>query len=171
MTKRLFFFGLLLMAAAQAVGQALQTTSDTLRLDFGYPVLESKDDLTFIDQNENGQIDPGEGCTIVFTLENRSDYPAQNVRVRPREINALEGLLLPNTIEVGNLMAGGSRRIEVGVFAEDSLSSGTANFSFVVLEGEEVESATITYSIQVNQAIKPEEEAEEEDAAETDKQP
>lgn len=136
-------------------GQELRATSDTLRLDFGFPSLQVGDDLRLVDENENGQIDPGEGCAIVFTLANQSKYAAQKVYIKPAELNGLSGLILPSKVEVGNIPPEGSRRVEVALLAQDSLPNGTASFSFGVFEGGRASqtNTTIVYSVPVNLAL------------------
>lgn len=156
-----------LLFAGLLHGQALVSTTDTMRMDFGYPLLKAKDDLTFIDQNDNGQIDPGEGCAITFTLLNDSRYPARDVLIRPKELNNLAGLIWRKELKIGNIAAEGSRPIEVGIIAEDSIGIGTANFAFTVLEGDALESATVVYSVPVNFENSPgnDEQAEEREGA------
>ncbi len=156
-----------LLLAGPAHGQALVSTTDTMSMDFGYPLLKANDDLTFIDENENGQIDPGEGCAITFTLLNKSRYPARDVVIRPKELNNLAGLIWREELKIGNIAAAGSRSIEVGIIAQDSIGVGTANFAFTVLEGNAVESATVVYSVPVNFESPPsdDEQAQEEEAA------
>ena len=156
--------GVLMTACLPLVGQQLTGTTDTLSMDFGFPNLRANDDLVFIDGNENGQIDPEEACAIVFTLINDSRYPAQDVLIKPAELNALYGLALPPKINLGTLAPGASRRVEVGIIARDSLQTGTANFAFAIYEGEEAEqtSGTIGFSIPVNEEIKEEEEDDSE---------
>jgi hypothetical protein len=146
-------FGLLL--AYPAWSQELISTSDTMRLDFGYPLLKAKNDLTFLEQNENGQIDSAEGCAITFTLLNDSRYPARNVYIRPKELNGIAGLVWRKEIKIGNIAAQGSREVEIGIIAKESLGQGTANFAFTILEGDDVESATVVYSVPVNQPNPP----------------
>jgi len=173
MTQAIFFPRLWaclasLLLAGLLHGQELVSTTDTMRIDFGYPLLKAKDDLTFIDENENGQIDPGEGCAITFTLLNDSHYPAREVVIRPKELNNLAGLIWRKELKIGNIAAEGSRSIEVGIIAQDSLGVGTANFAFTVLEGDAVESATVVYSVPVNFETPPvpEQETEEDPTSE-----
>lgn len=154
-----------------AWAQEVRATCDTLTLDFGYPLLEAQDDLTFVDENENGQIDPGEGCAIVFTLANRSKYAAQTVYIKPNELNGITGLMVPQEVKVGNIPPEGSRRVEVAILARDSLQAGTASFSFGVFEGDDAgqSNTTIVYSMPVN--LEPKAEKEDENVDESEQGP
>ncbi|MEM9986624.1 MAG: hypothetical protein AAF804_16155 [Bacteroidota bacterium] len=143
----------LLFSGMSAWGQVLTGTSEAVELNFGYPILKAQDDLTFFDENQNQQIDPGEGCAIVFTLKNESAYPAQNVLVKPNLVNLKGDLTLPKSIKIGDLDAGASRKVEIGLLAQDTLVGGTANFSFVVFEGDNLESATITFAQKVGEGV------------------
>ncbi len=149
----LLIFFPLAFSGASAWGQVLTSTSESVELDFGYPILKAQDDLTFFDENQNQQIDPGEGCAIVFTLKNESPYPAQNVIVKPNLVNLKGDLTLPKNIKIGDLDAGASRKVEIGLLAQDTLAGGTANFSFVVFEGNNLESATITFAQKVAEGV------------------
>lgn len=162
--KRILLALALALVTFSLIGQELTSTSESVTLDFGFPSLKANDDLVFIDDNENGQIDPGEACAIIFTLANKSQYPAQDVLIKPSEINGLQGLIIPPQIKIGSLTAGASRKVEVGIIAEDSLETGTANFSFAIFEGDvnDQASGTIVYSIPVNQQAKEEEEDDSE---------
>lgn len=132
-------------------GQTIRSATDTLSLNFGYPSLKAEDDLMFKDENGNSQIDPSEGCVITFTLLNESHYPARDVLIRPKELNGLEGVMLPEKVKVGSIEANKSRKVEVNIIAGDSLDQGTANFAFSILEGNAVQSATVIFSVQANQ--------------------
>lgn len=135
--------------------QQIEAVSDTLRLDFGYPMLQARDSLIFTDENANRQIDPSEGVVITFTLMNQSRYPARGVVVKPNELNGVDGLVWPKQIKVGNIEANSETKVAVSIIAEDSLETGTANFAFVILEGDNIESTTVVYSVGTNQPDAP----------------
>jgi hypothetical protein len=147
----------LLISMWPSLGQAqeIHGISDTMQLNFGYPILKAKDDLIFTDENENQQIDPNEGCVITFTLMNTSRYPALDVLIKPRELNGIQGLNWPDEVNVGNIAQGGRRIVEINILASEPLAEGTANFAFTVLEGDAVESATVIYSVPVNRPDAP----------------
>jgi len=147
-----FLICTLALLPASLHAQELSTTSDTLSLNFGFPILRAQDDLTFVDENENDQIDPDEGCLISFTIKNNSSYPARDIEIVPQELNQLKGIALPPVVKVGNLAPGATRKVEIGVLGQEEMDSGTANFSFLIKEGDEIENTTVVFSVQVNKA-------------------
>lgn len=129
-------------------GQTLEATSNQISLDFGYPELRFKNDaISFIDENDNGIIDPSEGTIIRLVIENLGKYPAKDVRLRPQELNQINGLELPEEIEVGDIAAGEQKVVQVGVAAADELDTGTANFIFYAKEAAEKGRVSVVYAV------------------------
>ncbi|MEL7531576.1 MAG: hypothetical protein AAFN10_09725 [Bacteroidota bacterium] len=146
--KKYLILSPLLLACFLANGQTLEATSNQLSLDFGYPELRFKNDaIRFIDENDNGIIDPGEGTIIRLVIENLGKYPANDVRLRPQELNQINGLELPEEIEVGDIAAGEQKVVQVGVAAADELDTGTANFIFYAKESAEKGRVSVVYAV------------------------
>ncbi len=146
--KRLFILCPILLGCFLSQGQVLEATSNQLSLDFGYPELRFKNDaIQFIDENDNGIIDPGEGTIIRLVIENLGKYPAKDVRLRPQELNQINGLELPEEIEVGDIQAGEQKVVQVGVAAADELDTGTANFIFYAKEAAEQGRVSVVYAV------------------------
>lgn len=131
--------------------QVIDNTSKSLRLSFGFPILQVEDDIQFQDQNDNNIIDPGEGGLISFTIKNAGKYPALKVAIYPKELSGVLGLELPEVQEVGDLMPGESKLVEVGLFAENTLQKGTANFIFEIHENGEYENISVVYALDTSQ--------------------
>lgn len=131
--------------------QIIDGKSKTIRLNFGFPELKVEDDIQFQDQNDNNIIDPGEGGLISFTIKNTGKYPARKVAVYPKELSGVLGLELPKVQEVGDLLPGQSKLVEVGLFAEESLQKGTANFIFEIHENGEYENISVVYALDTSQ--------------------
>lgn len=146
--KKYLIFTPLLLACIFANGQILEATSNQVSLDFGYPELRFKNDaIQFIDENDNGIIDPGEGTIIRLVIENLGKYPAKDVRLRPQELNQINGLELPEEIEVGDIASGEQKVVQVGVAAADELDTGTANFIFYAKESAEKGRVSVVYAV------------------------
>ncbi|MEO0469010.1 MAG: hypothetical protein AAF206_05275, partial [Bacteroidota bacterium] len=93
--KTIYLLFALLSFYTSFQAQVLEGTTNEVSLKFGFPELQIKDDLQFLDENDNENIDPGEGSIIRFSIENVSKYPARNVMVSPRELNNIQGLNIP----------------------------------------------------------------------------
>lgn len=146
-----FFFLIIALSTHWASAQVIDNTSKSLRLTFGFPELQVEDDIQFQDQNDNNIIDPGEGGLISFTIKNAGKYPAINIAVYPKELSGVLGLELPEFQEVGNLMPGQSKLVEIGLFAEKSLKKGTANFIFEIHESGEYKDISAVYALDTSQ--------------------
>ncbi|MFK7923413.1 MAG: hypothetical protein AB8H47_15730 [Bacteroidia bacterium] len=146
--KKYLIFTPLILACFLADAQVLTATSNPVNLDFGYPELRFKNDvIRFIDENDNGIIDPGEGTIIRLVIENLGKYPARDVILQPQELNQINGLELPVEIEVGDIEAGEQKVVQVGVAAADELDTGTANFIFYAKEAAEKGRVSVVYAV------------------------
>ncbi|MEM6343733.1 MAG: hypothetical protein AAF927_07625 [Bacteroidota bacterium] len=146
--KNILILSSLLLMTLSSFGQTLEATSNQISLDFGYPELRFKNDaISFIDENDNGIIDPSEGTIIRLVIENLGKYPAKDVRLRPQELNQINGLELPEEIEVGDIAAGEQKVVQVGVAAADELDTGTANFIFYAKEAAEKGRVSVVYAV------------------------
>lgn len=137
----------LILGPLSLTAQVLTGTSPAVRLDFGYPDLQVLDDLEFLDENGNDNIDPGEVIQISFTLENAGEYPALGVEIKPEELNRITGLDLPEAVEVGDMAPGDRRKIRVGIAAEATLPKGSASFIFKILENGTYDNISVVYGV------------------------
>lgn len=151
MLKSGFFFVLFALCVSSVSAQVIDDTSKSLRLQFGFPDLQVEDDIQFQDQNDNNIIDPGEGGLVSFTIKNAGKYPAINVAVYPKELSGIIGLELPELQEVGNILPGESKLVEIGLFAEKSITKGTANFIFEIHESGEYKDISAVYALDTSQ--------------------
>ncbi len=137
-------------AATCANAQTFQAVSQPINLDFGFPVLDDLDDVTFDDENSNNIIDPGEAGLISFTLKNIGEWPARNVQIRPEELNGIRGIELESVIDVGDILPGESRQVSIGVYANRQLSRGTASFIFYIDENGSYHNVSVVYGLDTN---------------------
>lgn len=146
--SKYWLFLSLIFAYGYGQAQVIEANSNPVNLDFGYPELRFQNDATsFIDENDNGIIDPGEGTIIRLVIVNQGKYPARSVMLQPQELNQISGLELPEEIEVGDIMAGEEKIVQVGVAAADELETGTANFIFYAKEAAEQGRVSVVYAV------------------------
>ncbi|WNJ19198.1 hypothetical protein [Pontibacter sp. G13] len=144
-------FFLVLLFCGKASAQEVVAVSDSITLDFGYPALVILEDLTFFDDNEDNELNPGEGAVISFTIQNQGEYPAKGVVVKPKELNDLPGLVLPSIVRVGNILPGKKRKVQVVVEGDEDLAEGTINIAFVVWENDQNQQLSIVYALSASQ--------------------
>lgn len=146
-----FFFLCIALSIQCLSAQVIDNTSKSLRLTFGFPDLQVEDDIQFQDQNDNNIIDPGEGGLISFTIKNAGKYPAIKVAVYPKELSGVLGLELPELQEIGDIQPGESKLVEIGLFAEKTITKGTANFIFEIHESGEYKDISAVYALDTSQ--------------------
>ena len=151
MIRSIFLVLCLSLGFQSLSAQIIKDSSKSIRLNFGFPELQVEDDIQFQDQNDNNIIDPSEGGLISFTIKNVGKYPAKNVAVFPKELSGVPGLELPEKQEIGDLAPGESKLVEVGLFAEENLEKGTANFIFEIHENGEYENISVVYALDTSQ--------------------
>jgi hypothetical protein len=139
--------GICLAGISGAHAQQISAVSPAVLMDFGYPELLLLDDVLLEEENPNNFLDAGEAVLISFTVENHGAYPARFVTVKPQEINRIQGLVLPVSVEVGDLKPGEKRVVQVGVEATASLQKGTASFIFYLQENGEPQNISIVYAL------------------------
>ncbi|GAB4412507.1 MAG: hypothetical protein OHK0039_18600 [Bacteroidia bacterium] len=143
-------FVLLLSGICYTTGlhaQVLRGISNKVKMDFGYPDLKVLDDLTFEDENSNQLIDANEVIQISFTIENAGAYPALAVKIQPQELNGVQGLDLPDEIEVGDIPPGEKRKIRVGIAASEQLEKGSASLFFKIIENGSYDNLSVPYGV------------------------
>ncbi|MEZ4827495.1 MAG: hypothetical protein R3C61_14625 [Bacteroidia bacterium] len=139
---------------SRVAGQEIYGTSDTLILDFGYPILTVIDDLRFTDENDNNNIDPEESSIISFTIKNTGAYMARAVAIRPKELNNLTGLRLPEEVKIGDIYPGEDKLVQVGIVSGNNLERGTASLIFYIHENGAYDDISIVYAVGTTSAKK-----------------
>ncbi len=130
--------------------QQFDNVSESIAMDFGYPVLEDQDDVTYLDENYNNIIDPGESALITFTLTNTGEWPARNVQIRPEELNGIRGIQIDDVITIGDIRPGESKDVSIGLFATRELTRGTASFIFYIDENGSYNNVSVVYGVDTN---------------------
>lgn len=137
----------LLYSFSNLAGQEIYADSDSLHLNFGYPILTVIDDLRFIDENENDNIDPEESSIISFTIKNTGRYLAHDVTIRPQELNNLMGIMLPEEVQIGDIKPGDDRLVQVPIATSGNLEKGTASLIFYIHENGKYDDISIVYAV------------------------
>jgi hypothetical protein len=145
--RTFFAAGWLFLFLQMGYAQEFTAESDSVGLNFGYPVLRAMDDLTFMDENENGRLEANEGGIVSFTLINESIYPAIGVVIRPKELNNIAGIDLPKEVMVGNIPPGGKKLVQIGLAATAQIGRGTASFIFYIRENNEDANISVVYAL------------------------
>ncbi|MEO0895610.1 MAG: hypothetical protein AAFY71_04400 [Bacteroidota bacterium] len=145
--RNIVIIGLLLMTYLQGFSQTFTGKSDSLQLDFGYPVIQLTDTVSIEDENGNGLLEPDESSVVLFTIKNISKYPAKNVTISPEELNNIRGFETFNPAFVGDIPAGGEKLVEVGITTTPRLQGGTANFVFHLYEKGVENDISIVFTI------------------------
>lgn len=148
--KKTFLFSLVMMLSFGAICQEFSNTSRSIKLDFGFPVLEDLDDVSYLDENFNNIIDPGESAIITFTLKNIGEWTARNVQIRPEELNGIRGIQIDERINIGDIRPGESKEVSIGLFATRELSTGTASFIFYIDENGSYNNVSVVYGVDTN---------------------
>lgn len=138
---------LCLLLGVPAWAQSVTATSDAVSLNFGFPDLQVRDNLSFIDENDNNYIDRGEACVISFTVENVGKYPAKGVTVTPEELNNIGGLRLSPQVRIGDIPPGANRTVQVGLAADENLQEGTASLIFRIYENGDYKNLSVVYAV------------------------
>lgn len=128
--------------------QVLEGSTNTVKLDFGYPELRFINEaISFLDENDNNIIDAGEGSIIRLTIENQSRFVAKDVIVTLQDLNNLEGLEIPEEVEVGDIEPFTKANVQIGVAATNEVETGTANFIFYAKERAEAGRVSVVYTV------------------------
>lgn len=161
---RITLFIIVLGTALSGKAQTLIGQSDSLKLHFGFPTLALVDTISFMDENENNQLEPDESSLAIFTIKNTSKYPARDVTITPEELNGIKGFAEFSSTKVGDIPAGEEKRVEVGINSTEGLNAGTANFVFHLYEKGVESDISIVFTIATtNEPMVFEEEEGEED--------
>lgn len=126
--------------------QPQSARSNKIYLYYGYPELILSNDIAFSDGNRNGTLESGEEGIFIFLLENKAQYVASDVVVRPRVISSIQGLEFPAEVSLGDIPANGSKEVKISVKGGENLTSGSASLTFYIDESGEV-ARTISYAV------------------------
>ncbi len=141
----LLTLGLVLAALFSASAQET-ARSNRIYLHYGYPELILSNDIAFADGNNNGTLEIGESGTFTFLLENKSQYVAKGVVVRPRVVSNITGLEFPGEVPLGDIAADGYKEVKISVQGGSNLTTGSASLTFYIDESGVV-SRTISYAL------------------------
>jgi hypothetical protein len=137
----------LLSGLSLAAAQTGQTArSNKIYLYYGYPELILSNDIAFVDGNNNSTLEIGEEGTFTFLLENKAQYVASGVIVRPRVVSNIAGLEFPSEVSLGDIPASGFKEVKISVRGGNNLTTGSASLTFYIDESGKV-ARTISYAL------------------------
>ncbi|MEM6768411.1 MAG: hypothetical protein AAF824_01770 [Bacteroidota bacterium] len=128
------FFIALLGIGAVAEAQPVVGRSNSVTINFGYPLIEYDASPTFNDVNDNNTIDVGESVLIAFNIRNKGKYVANNVTVQTQIDERIPGLQLPAPKNYGNIAPGGERFVKLVIKSDSTLAAGVASLKFNIIE-------------------------------------
>ncbi len=90
--------------------------------------------LQFSDDNGNGSLDAGEDGYISFKVVNDGPGRANRVNIEVRELNGSYGINFAKNTKIGDIFAGESRNVKIGLQGTEELLDGQAEFEIRVRE-------------------------------------
>jgi len=91
-------------------------------------------DFNFVDSNGNNKIDPDDVSSLQFKLKNTGLGKGNNLVVKLKELNKINGLLFKEETSIGNLDTGKTITVNIPVQGNMDLKNATASFSLKVDE-------------------------------------
>lgn len=125
----------------------MQSSVESLAEGLTYtPAIEIRN-ARFIDDNQNGKIERGELCKIIFEVMNRSSQPLYDVQPIVVEATENKHILISPNMHVESIMPGRGIRYTALVKADNRLKNGVAKFCVSVIQGSQAISKVIEFNI------------------------
>lgn len=110
------------------------------------PALEVRN-ARFVDANQNGQIERGEVCKIIFEVYNRGKQTLYDVQPTVIEATGNKHVFISPNIHVEQIQPGKGIRYTALIKADNRLKNGTAKFAVSVLQGSRAISEVSEFNI------------------------
>ncbi|MFB9897933.1 hypothetical protein [Hallella seregens] len=110
------------------------------------PTIEIRN-ARFVDDNQDGQIQRGELCKIIFEVMNRGDQPLYDVQPTVIEATGNRHLFISPSMHIEKIMPGKGIRYTALVKANNRLKAGSAKFCVSVLQGTQSISKVSEFNI------------------------
>jgi len=91
------------------------------------PPMLSLSYISFMDKNGNNRIDGNEDCYISFTIVNKGNGSARNLKVNVQNNSNVQGLIFNNTTTFKYIAPNASQNVNIPIVGSMNLTSGTAN--------------------------------------------
>jgi len=91
-------------------------------------------DFNFVDANGNNKIDPDDVSNLQFKLKNTGIGKGNNLVVKLKELNKIDGLIFEEETSIGSLDTGKITTVTIPIKGNIELKNATANFSLKVDE-------------------------------------
>lgn len=110
------------------------------------PAIEIRN-ARFVDDNQDGQIERGELCKIIFEVINTGGQPLYDVQPTVIEATGNKHLIVSPNMHVEKIMPGKGIRYTAMVKADNRLKAGTAKFCVSVIQGTHAISKVVEFNI------------------------
>ncbi|RMG65400.1 MAG: tetratricopeptide repeat protein [Bacteroidetes bacterium] len=104
-------------------------------------------EVRFRDAGGDNRIDAGEEAWLSLTVTNRGTGPATDLQLLLEEQSGLSGLALPAPQDLGSLVPGAQRQLEVRLQGDETLATGQALLRVSVQEGNGFDAVPIEVSV------------------------
>jgi hypothetical protein len=101
----------------------------------------------FVDDNQDGQIERGELCKIIFEVINKAEEPIYDVQPTVVETTGNKHLMISPNMHIESIMPGQGIRYTAMIKAGNRLKSGMARFSVSVIQGTQAISKVVEFNI------------------------
>lgn len=110
------------------------------------PAIEIRN-ARFVDDNQDGQIERGELCKIIFEVVNKGDQPLYDVQPTVIEATDNKHLIISPNMHIEQIMPGKGIRYTAMIKADNRLKAGVAKFCVNVIQGTYAISKVIEFNI------------------------
>ncbi|KXB38730.1 hypothetical protein HMPREF1870_02056 [Bacteroidales bacterium KA00344] len=110
------------------------------------PVIEIRN-ARFVDDNQDGEIERGELCKIIFEVINTGDIPLYDIQPTVIEATGNKHLMVSPNMHVDKIMPGKGIRYTAMVKAGYRLKAGAAKFCVSVIQGTHAISKVVEFNI------------------------
>lgn len=110
------------------------------------PVIEIRN-ARFVDDNQDGQIERGEVCKIIFEVINTGNNPLYDVQPTVIEATGNRHLMISPNMHIEKIMPGKGIRYTAMVKAGNRLKAGRAKFCVSVIQGTHAISKVVEFNI------------------------
>jgi outer membrane lipoprotein SlyB len=110
------------------------------------PAIEIRN-ARFVDDNQDGQIERGEVCKIIFEVINKGDQPLYDVQPTVIEATGNKHLVVSPNMHIESIMPGKGIRYTAMIMADNRLKAGSAKFCVSVIQGTHAISKVIEFNI------------------------
>ncbi len=134
-------------ATEPTVNLPASSSVDELAANYRFnPMIEIRN-ARFVDDNQDGNLNRGEICKVIFEIVNCSDKPLLDIQPLVVEASGNKNIYISPSIHVENILPGDKIRYTAMVKAGKRLKDGNARFCLSVLQGDKAISKVTEFDI------------------------